>query len=154
MGDLIRRLALWTVLFGGAFVWDYHQQRRPGTPRWARTARRWRMVGWAAAGLAVIWLTLAPAGLTRQVDLGAARPPFPTVWWLPQPRLVAATPLEAILLPVALIGGTLVVIGCTIVLMLQRLPAVSGRAPTGAPRTSEHGPRIGPTDDPTDSADT
>jgi hypothetical protein len=153
MGDLIGRLALWTVMFGGAFVWDYHQQRRPDTPPWARTVRRWRMAGWAAVGLVVIWLTLAPAGLTRRVDIEADRPPFPTVWWLPQPRLVAAAPLEAIILPVALIGGTLVIIGGTIVLMLHLLPSASGRGHPGAPRTSEHRPRRGPPDDSADSAD-
>jgi len=148
MGDLISRLVLWTVLFGGAFVWDYHHQRRPDTPPWARTIRRWRMVGWAAVGLTVIWLTLAPGGLTREADLQAGPPSFP-VWWLPQARLVAATPPAAWIFPVALIGGTLVVIGCTVLLNLHLLPGGSARAPTGAPGTSGNAPRAGATDDST-----
>ncbi len=138
MGDLISRLAIWTVVCGGPFVWDYHRQRRPDLPPSVRSVRRWRMVGWAAVGLALIWLTLAHAGLTRRVDIEAERPPFPTVWWLPQPRLVAATPLEAILLPVALIGGAFIIVACTILLLLQRVPAGSGRG-HGRPA----GPRSG-----------
>lgn len=128
MGDLISRLVIWTVVCGGPFVWDYHQQRRPDLPPSVRTVRRWRMVGCAAVGLALIWLTLAHAGLARRVDIEAERPPFPTVWWLPQPRLVAATPLEAILLPVALIGGAFVIIACTVLLLVQLVPTGSGRA--------------------------
>lgn len=115
---MILRLLVWLALFGGAFVWDYHYQRRSDTPPEARALRRWRMLGWAAVGLPVIWLTLAPAGLTRQVDVGYQ----PPSWWpLTRWRWIwELPPLEAIIFPPALIGGSLLVIGCTLLLHAGR----------------------------------
>lgn len=118
---MILRLLVWTALFGGAFVWDYHHQRRSDTPPAARTIRRWRMLGWAAVGLPVIWLSLAPAGFTRRVEVQTAEPPLP-MRYMRRPWVIASPPPEAVIFPMALIGGSLLVIGCTLLLHAGRRP--------------------------------
>ena len=121
MGPVITGLALWTAFFGGAFMWDYRHQRLPDTPLKERSLRRWRMVGWAACGLAAIWWTLAAAGLTRQEPPQATPPP----WWIDRPWS-APPPPEATILHAALIGGSLILIVSTILLHRHLQSRASG----------------------------
>jgi heme A synthase len=118
MSNVIGRLLVWSVVLVGAFVWDYHHQRRPDTPPWARTVRRWRMIGGGAFGLAAIWLTLASGGLTRQGELQMGPPLRPVPWWLERPILKMPPP-EAAAFHRALSAGSMVVITCTILLNLK-----------------------------------
>lgn len=136
MGHVIAGLTLWTALFGGAFIWDYHHQRLPDTPARARSLRRWRMLGWAACGLAAIWWTLATAGLTRQEAPTAT----PLPWRVDRPW-TAPPPPEATILHAALIGGSMILIVSTMLLNRHRQSGASGQARRGTSGPAPGRPR-------------
>jgi hypothetical protein len=69
MDDLALRIAIWSLIFGGAFLWDYRRQRLAAPSSLPRRLHRWRMVGWAGVGLSGLWFALDAAGQTRPGEL-------------------------------------------------------------------------------------
>ena len=109
-------LICWSLLFGGAFLWDFRHQRDPGIDRRARTLRRLRMVSWAACGFATLWTTLYAAGMTRpgEIQAGAATAIGPFVVF--PSRAVEVPPPEAKLFDKLLVSGVLTAMIWTLLL--------------------------------------